>query len=147
MLLAQVYLQEFTWSEEDKPAAIARRADHAVHAVEHCLLTVEPMFCFQTAVALHRWSCLTYMSECPSMSLIHAPCHRLHMLFCSWVSTATWAGHDLLMSCSNPVQACPPDLAGSCLAARRLGEREAARGQGDGRKVFARCPSSRLCTC
>ena len=108
MLPAQVYLQEFTWSEEDKPAAIARRADHAVHAVEHALLTAEPMFCFQTAVALHRWSCLTYMSACPSMSWIHAPCHRLHcMLFCSWVSTATWAGHDLLMSCSNPVQACP----------------------------------------
>ena len=59
----QVYLQEFAWTEEQKSDAIAQRADHAQHAEERALLTTEPMFCFQTAVALHRWSCLTYMSE------------------------------------------------------------------------------------
>ena len=74
LLLAQVYLQEFAWTEETKAAAVARRADHAVHAAERSLLTAEPMFCFQTAVALHRWSCLTYMRE---WGLDHACCRRL----------------------------------------------------------------------
>ena len=61
MVWSQVYLQEIAWSEDDKPKAIARRAGHAEHASEQSLLAEEPMFCFQTAVALHRWSCLTYM--------------------------------------------------------------------------------------
>ena len=67
----QVYLQEFAWTEEHKPDAIAQRADHAQHAEERALLTTEPMFCFQTAVALHRWSCLTYMSEPRSLKVGH----------------------------------------------------------------------------
>ena len=60
-MLLQVYLQEYAWTEEQKPGAVADRADHAAHAAERSLLTREPMFCFQTALALHRWSCLTYM--------------------------------------------------------------------------------------
>ena len=58
-----MYLQEYTWTEDQKPAAIARRAEHAQHAAERALLTKEPMFCFYTAVALHRWSCLAYMGK------------------------------------------------------------------------------------
>ena len=61
LLRLQVYLQEFAWTEAGKPAAVARRAEHAQHAEERALLAKEPMFCFQTAVALHRWSCLTYL--------------------------------------------------------------------------------------
>ena len=62
----QVYLQELAWTEENKPACVARRADHAAHAAERSLLTEAPMFCFQTALALHRWSCLAYMGVLPS---------------------------------------------------------------------------------
>ena len=57
----QVHLQEFSWTEDNKPAAIAQRVEHAQHAEERAQLTTAPMFCFQTAMALHRWSCLTYM--------------------------------------------------------------------------------------
>ena len=57
---AQVYLQDFAWTEGQKPDAVAARAEHAVHAAERAWLTQEPMFCFQTAIAMHRWSCLAY---------------------------------------------------------------------------------------
>ena len=60
----QVYLQEFAWMEDQKPGAVAARADHAVHAAERAWLIREPMFCFQTAIAMHRWSCLSYMGAC-----------------------------------------------------------------------------------
>ena len=62
-LYMQVFLQEFCWSEEAKSGAIAQRAEHAQHAHERALLTREPMFCFQTAQAMLRWSCLTYLGE------------------------------------------------------------------------------------
>ena len=59
--VAQVYLQEFAWTEDGKSDALAQRAEHALHAAERSWLTKEPMFCFQTAIAMHRWSCLSYM--------------------------------------------------------------------------------------
>ena len=71
----QVYLQEFAWTESQRPAAIAQRADHAQHAAERALLTKEPMFCFQTALAMHRWSCLAYMGACMSPLLLRLGMH------------------------------------------------------------------------
>ena len=62
-LALQVYLQEFAWTEAQKPEALAQRADHAVQPAERALLSQEPLFCFQTALALHRWSCLAYMGS------------------------------------------------------------------------------------
>ena len=69
-----MYLQEIAWTEAGKPDAVARRAEHAEHAAERALLAEEPMFCYQTAVALHRWSCLTYMGACCSLVCARLQC-------------------------------------------------------------------------
>ena len=66
---SQVYLQEYAWTEAQKAGAVAQRAEHAAHPAERALLIQEPMFCFQTAVALHRWSCLTYMGTSLAVSV------------------------------------------------------------------------------
>ena len=78
----QVYLQEIAWTEDQKPAAVARRAEHAQHAEERALLAEEPMFCYQTSVALHHWSCLTYMGACLFLAQQHDSLHLLASLGC-----------------------------------------------------------------
>ena len=89
------------WTEEEKPAAIAQRVEHAQHAAERVLLSQEPMFCFQTAVALHRWSCLAYMGASAShrFCLIHVlPHSAASKQDLSWSCPAppvSWIAHDM----------------------------------------------------
>ena len=58
---AQVWLQDLAWSEADKEERLRRRADNAVGPHERHVLESEPMFCMETAIALHRWSQLAYL--------------------------------------------------------------------------------------
>lgn len=54
---AQVWLQEFAWTEEEKAAKIERRnRDGAIGRQ----LAKEPMFCFEFAMNMLYWSALVY---------------------------------------------------------------------------------------
>lgn len=56
--LAQVWLQEFGWTEEETAAKIGKRGGAC--GPVHDALKNEPMFCFGTAVKLFYWSHLVY---------------------------------------------------------------------------------------
>jgi len=55
---AQVWLQEFGWTEEETAAKIGKRGGAC--GPVHDALKNEPMFCFGTAVKLFYWSHLVY---------------------------------------------------------------------------------------
>ena len=57
LLLMQVWLQEFAWTEADKPVKVAARAAMVPH---HRQLASEPILCFETMMNLLYWSCFVY---------------------------------------------------------------------------------------
>ncbi|RMZ52406.1 hypothetical protein APUTEX25_000681 [Auxenochlorella protothecoides] len=58
--IPQIWLQEFAWSEETKPACLARRD---AHMRDHADLGKQPMFCMETCLKLLYWSNLIYDLE------------------------------------------------------------------------------------
>ena len=54
---AQVWQQEFAWTEADKPIKLAARA---LAVPDNVALNRRPMFCFETMMHLVYWSCLVY---------------------------------------------------------------------------------------
>lgn len=75
---AQVWLQEFAWTEEEKISKLAQRS--SVAGTISTTLQHEPMFCFGTAVKLFYWSHLVYdikevLPACSAMAcVLHAIC-------------------------------------------------------------------------
>ena len=59
-MLAQVWLQEVAWTEAQKPQQVAERDGRAEGRQEALQLQQAPMFCFETALKLLKWSSLTY---------------------------------------------------------------------------------------
>ena len=57
--LAQVWLQEFAWTEEEKAHKVARRNSSIPAGVKSELLD-EPMFCVATMMKALYWSLLIY---------------------------------------------------------------------------------------
>ena len=53
----QVWLQEFAWTEADKPVKLEARS---VMVPDNPKLAQEPMFCFETMMNLLYWSCFVY---------------------------------------------------------------------------------------
>ena len=53
----QVWLQEFAWTEGDKPVKLEARSIMAPNNPE---LARQPIFCFQTMMNLLYWSCFVY---------------------------------------------------------------------------------------
>lgn len=67
---AQVWLQDFAWTEADTPARLERRASNAVGPAERQLLAEAPLFCFETGLKLLRWSQLAYLGALPDSSSV-----------------------------------------------------------------------------
>ena len=57
LLPVQTWLQEFAWTEREKPEKLAVR-NQTLHGDE--TLQREPMFCFETALKLFYWTALVY---------------------------------------------------------------------------------------
>ena len=53
----QVWLQEFAWTEADKPVKLEARA---TMVPDNPKLAKQPIFCFQTMMNLLYWSCYVY---------------------------------------------------------------------------------------
>ena len=53
----QVWLQEFAWTEADKPVKLEARS---VMVPDNPSLARQPMFCFETMMNLLYWSCFVY---------------------------------------------------------------------------------------
>ena len=49
-------VQDFAWTEQGAAAKLQQRVDKATEPHERELLAASPMFCFETAVKLHRQS-------------------------------------------------------------------------------------------
>ena len=56
----QVWLQEFAWTEEEKPRKLARRNTSGPAGVEESDIAKEPMFCVETMMKSLYWSLLIY---------------------------------------------------------------------------------------
>ena len=65
-----MWLQDFAWTEKSIPEQLAKRAANADGEHERRILEQAPMFCVETAICLHRWAALAYMS---------APLHSLKL--------------------------------------------------------------------
>ena len=65
----QVWLQEFAWTEADKPIKLAARSSMVPNDAE---LGRQPMFCFETMMKLLYWSCFVYdhMRVCTHFLLV-----------------------------------------------------------------------------
>ncbi|BDA48303.1 probable lipase at C-terminar half [Coccomyxa sp. Obi] len=59
-LLDKVWLQQFAWTEEEKPGRLAERAARPAATAAAGALSAEPMFCFETALKALYWSTLVY---------------------------------------------------------------------------------------
>ncbi len=57
---AQVWLQQFAWTEGEKPAKLADRCEHVTNPDSAASLDEEPMFCMETALKALYWSTLVY---------------------------------------------------------------------------------------
>ena len=57
LLLFQVWLQEFAWTEADKPIKLEARS---IMVPKDTDLGCQPMFCFETMMKLLYWSCFVY---------------------------------------------------------------------------------------
>ena len=57
LVLVQVWLQEFAWTEADKPIKLAARN---AMVPNNDKLARQPMFCFETMLNLLYWSCFVY---------------------------------------------------------------------------------------
>ena len=53
----QIWESEFAWTEADKPVKLAARA---LTVPKDSSLNQQPMFCFETMMAMWYWSCLVY---------------------------------------------------------------------------------------
>jgi len=53
----QVWLQEFAWTEADKPVKLAARS---AMVPDDAKLAQQPIFCFETMMNLLYWSCYVY---------------------------------------------------------------------------------------
>lgn len=53
----QVWLQEFAWTEADKPVKLAARS---AMVPDNPKLAKQPIFCFETMMNLLYWSCYVY---------------------------------------------------------------------------------------
>ncbi len=53
----QIWESEFAWTEADKPIKLAARA---LTVPKGSSLNQQPMFCFETMMAMWYWSCLVY---------------------------------------------------------------------------------------
>ena len=53
----QVWLQEFAWTEADKPVKLEARS---VMVPDNAKLAQQPIFCFETMMNLLYWSCYVY---------------------------------------------------------------------------------------
>lgn len=53
----QVWLQEFAWTQADKPIKLEARSKMVP---DNPNLASQPMFCFETMLNLLYWSCLVY---------------------------------------------------------------------------------------
>ena len=56
----QVWLQQFAWTEAEKPAKLADRCEHMTNPDSAASLDEEPMFCIETALKALYWSTLVY---------------------------------------------------------------------------------------
>lgn len=56
----QAWLQEVAWTEAELPKQLAQRNSRATSPREAAQLQREPMFCYETALKLLKWSSLTY---------------------------------------------------------------------------------------
>ena len=65
----QVWLQEFAWTEADKPIKLAARSSMVPNDAD---LARQPMFCFETMMKLLYWSCFVYdhMRVCTHFLLV-----------------------------------------------------------------------------
>ena len=59
VILPQVWLQEFAWTEEEKERKVASRNSSIPEGVQSELLA-EPMFCVATMMKALYWSLLIY---------------------------------------------------------------------------------------
>ena len=64
-----MYLQDHAWSEAQKAGKLAARAARAASPHERQLLAHSPMFCFETALAMHRFSWLAYRGGAQLLAL------------------------------------------------------------------------------
>ena len=55
-----MWLQQFAWTEEEKPGRLAERAARPAATAAAGALSAEPMFCFETALKALYWSTLVY---------------------------------------------------------------------------------------
>jgi hypothetical protein len=60
LLQAQIWLQEFAWTEKDHAQQVARRRMQWGHSFQ---LRTAPMFCFETAIRLFYWSALVRLGS------------------------------------------------------------------------------------
>ena len=69
MLPLQVWLQEFAWTEADKPIKLEARSSMVPKDTDLCR---QPMFCFETMMKLLYWSCFVYdhMRVCTNFLLV-----------------------------------------------------------------------------
>ncbi len=74
MLQMQVWLQEFAWTEADKPIKLKARS---VMAPNDPTLARQPIFCFETMMNLLYWSCFVYDHERVRKPQSRAACQRL----------------------------------------------------------------------
>ena len=58
--LPQVWLQQFAWTEAEKPGRLADRAEHGRTPGAAASLAEEPMFCMETALKALYWATLVY---------------------------------------------------------------------------------------
>ncbi|KAK9801989.1 hypothetical protein WJX73_007271 [Symbiochloris irregularis] len=58
--IIQAWLQEYAWTEVDQAQQTASRNARANTEQEEAALSKQPLFCFETALKLHVFSCLAY---------------------------------------------------------------------------------------
>ena len=56
----QVWLQQFAWTEAEKPGRLADRCEHRRTPGAAASLAEEPMFCMETALKALYWATLVY---------------------------------------------------------------------------------------
>ena len=96
----QVWLQEFAWTEADKPIKLAARSSMVPKNAE---LARWPMFCFETMMKLLYWSCFVYdhMRVCTHFLHVATLCDCLHTCLLSerWLHHLPGSMQFLCSSC------------------------------------------------
>ena len=86
LLPVQTWLQEFAWTEREKPEKLAVR-NQTLHDDE--ALRREPMFCFETTLKLFYWTALVYDHK-----------------EVGWPGLCNYMGWPLLCCCCDPAMCC-----------------------------------------